>query len=185
MPRQMCGPKSGAPRRSIWFSPRQFQGLGHGFLSSRAASRHLADVECFPLGVQPILEGDDLFHLQPAWHCDLEPVGPEAHGRTLQPVPCGALVQPGLDVAAILVGPQLAGGDERPLEGPTDCCSGRRFPRRYPTARKRPTERIAAGLWPPSVRRLTRPCPSQGWVGPSTCCYPACSVPSSRRRPLW
>ena len=40
---------------------------------------------------------------------------------------CGKLVQTRLDVAAIRVGPQLAGGDECPLEGPTDCCSGRRF----------------------------------------------------------
>ena len=28
-----------------------------------AASRYLADVEGFPLGIQPILEGDELFNL--------------------------------------------------------------------------------------------------------------------------
>ena len=71
MPRQMCGPKkwrsaavdlvfAGKVSRvaeTNLLRPRLFaNGLG-------AASRHLADVERFTLGIQPILEGDELFNL--------------------------------------------------------------------------------------------------------------------------
>ena len=37
----------------------------------RVALRHLADVERFPLGIQPLLKGDDLFHPEPARHFHL------------------------------------------------------------------------------------------------------------------
>jgi hypothetical protein len=33
------------------------------FVEALQRSRHLADVECFPFGVQPIPESDDLFDL--------------------------------------------------------------------------------------------------------------------------
>jgi hypothetical protein len=63
-----AGPKSGAPQRSIWFSPRKFQGASRREIHCAtafhqglgAASRHLADIKRFPLGIQPILEGDEL-----------------------------------------------------------------------------------------------------------------------------
>ena len=129
---------------------------------------------------------------------DLEPVGPKAHGRTLQPVPYRELVQPGLDLPAILFGPQLARGDERPLEGP---------PTTVPVAvslittsdrRKEGDGRTAAGSSPPSKRRPTRAGPCRRWDGPSrsdcfSCQTTACNVrpascarrrPTSRRTPV-
>ena len=58
-----AGPKVALRGDRFGFHRGSFKRFGHGFCRGIAASRHLADVECFSLAVQPVLEGDDLFDL--------------------------------------------------------------------------------------------------------------------------
>jgi hypothetical protein len=53
--------------------------------------------------------------LQAPRDLDVEAIGAKAHRRALQAVPGRKHVEPGLDLAAILIGQQLAGGEEGPL----------------------------------------------------------------------